>query len=208
MNIDEYKVILASQSPRRKELLGKITGDFEVIVSQADETTKETSPEKIVMELSAIKAGAVVEVAKTKYPNNKLLIIGSDTVVSKDGDVMGKPKDASDAFDMIRSIAGDTHQVFTGVTLITIDGKKINTQSFYECTNVVVSPIDDCEIQRYIDTKDCMDKAGSYGIQGEFGVFVEKIDGDYNNVVGLPIARLYREIKKFPYKENYAIITE
>ena len=118
--------------------------------------------------------------------------------MSKDNCIMGKPKSVSEAFRMIHSIQGSTHQVYTGVTILLYDCAtgKIQSESFAERTDVSVFPMTELEIENYVATGDCMDKAGAYGIQGDFGIFVEKIDGDYNNVVGLPLARLYQVLKE------------
>lgn len=191
----KLKVVLASQSPRRKELLAKAGFDFEIVTSDVEENTLETAPDKIVMELSRIKAEDVLN--KVKTDGEKLIVIGADTVVSKNGQIMGKPKTKEEAFEMIDSIQGDIHQVFTGVTIYFYDGENINKKSFAEKTDVVVFPMKKEEIEAYIATGDSMDKAGAYGIQGAFGVFVEKINGDYNNVVGLPVARLYHELQEY-----------
>lgn len=199
--LSDASVILASASPRRRELLSRMGIDFEIVTSSMEETTKESEPEKVVKELSFKKAEDVLKQIRKNHQysdNTPVVIIGADTVVSKDSRIMGKPKSKEEAFDMIRSIQNSTHQVYTGVTIfIYQDGtKKLQSKSFAECTDVVVFPMTDSEINDYIATGDCMDKAGAYGIQGPFGIFVEKIKGDYNNVVGLPIARLYQTLKE------------
>lgn len=188
------RIILASQSPRRKELMERAGFDFEIITSEVEEVTKETAPDKIVMELSKIKARAVFDKLNKK---ESVIVIGADTVVAKDGAIMGKPKTEQEAMDMIESIQDDIHQVYTGVTIIkrSINGATI-VKSFAECTDVAIYKMSQKEIRNYVATGDCMDKAGAYGIQGPFGVYVRGVGGDYNNVVGLPIARLYQELKK------------
>lgn len=175
--------------------------DFEIVTSSTEEITKETEPEKVVKELSYRKAENVSKqiIKRNQYSDYpSVMIIGADTVVSKDGRIMGKPKSKAEAFDMIHSIQNSTHRVYTGVTIFIYQNgiKMLQPQSFAECTDVTVFPMTDSEINDYIVTGDCMDKAGGYGIQGPFGVFIEKIDGDYNNVVGLPIARLYQTLKE------------
>lgn len=204
MNLDKTKIILASKSPRRSELMKQAGYEFEVIASTIEEKITETEPELVVEELSLQKADNVldmilntVDLSLMAFDDLSLMIIGADTVVSKDGNIMGKPKNRDDAYNMIHSIQGTTHQVYTGVTIIFYDfntGDK-TYKTFSECTNVHLYPMIDREINHYISTSDCYDKAGGYGIQGEFAVYVKGIDGDYNNVVGLPIARLYQEIK-------------
>ena len=124
------------------------------------------------------------------------LVIGADTVVVKDGKVLGKPKNREDAFTMLKGLSGSIHEVYTGVSLwMREDGKKVQ-YSFYECTKVTMYPVTDEELNRYIDTGEPMDKAGAYGIQGKAAAFIKKIEGDYNNVVGMPIARIYQELKQ------------
>ncbi len=178
-------IILASQSPRRKELLKLCGVEFKVRPADADETLPEgLTPAEAVCYLSKIKARAA--------DDNENIIIGSDTVVALDGSILGKPTDDDDAFLMLKKLSGKTHSVFTGVTLIK-KGKEI---TFYEETKVEFYPLTDEEIRNYIKTGEPMDKAGAYGIQGFGGILVKRIEGDFNNVVGLPIARLSREIKK------------
>ena len=172
------KIILASGSPRRKELLEQIGIEFDIITSDVDETTLITQPDEYVKYLSRIKAQAVWDMVKDDddYRNEDVVVIGADTIVSHKGHILTKPKDTGNAFDILKELAGDCHQVYTGVTLIKND-------------------ISDNEIREYISTGEPMDKAGAYGIQGRFAAFIGKIDGDYNNVVGLPVARVYQELK-------------
>lgn len=188
MKAQKYKVILASASPRRKEILGKTGIDFEVQVSDCDENIDEKQPDKLVMKLSELKARDVA----TK--NSDAIIIGSDTVVAHKGHIMGKPADRAEAISMIKSFAGDIHQVYTGVTIIVPNEK---TYTYNVCTDVHVLPMTDEEIERYVDTGEPMDKAGAYAIQGLFAPFISKIDGDYYNVVGLPISSVYAIMKKY-----------
>lgn len=203
----KYKFVLASQSPRRREILGKLGVDFEVIVSDVEENTSETEPEEIVKALSKLKAEAVFERIKEDY--DKLVVIGSDTVVAYHGEIMGKPKDREDAFRMIRSFAGDTHYVFSGVTVIVKerdlccadDIKKAGKDSikcitFGVGTAVDVEEMSDEEIYAYIDTGEPYDKAGAYAVQGLFAPYVNGIRGDYYNIVGLPLNKLYKVLKE------------
>lgn len=200
--LDNTKVVLASASPRRRELLAKLGIEFEIITSDIEENTTQTKPDEIVKELSHMKASDVLDKIienrddiKEKY----VVVIGADTVVSKDELIMGKPKSHDDAFQMIKLIQGSTHQVYTGVSILSynLKTKKLYSKSFAECTDVTVFSMTDEEIKEYLSVGDYADKAGAYGIQGAFGLFVEKINGDYNNVVGLPMARLYQELKEF-----------
>ncbi len=193
------KIILASGSPRRKELLGLIGISYEVHKSDADETVTATEPEEIVKELSARKAWDVVE----KIRRGKLevspefasgTVLGADTIVWKDGRLLGKPADRADAARMLRFLQGEEHQVYTGVTLIGLDRETEDADSFAVRTNVFVHAMNEAEIEAYLDTGDAFDKAGSYGIQGPFAAFVDRIEGDYQNVVGLPVCAVYHRL--------------
>lgn len=186
------RIVLASGSPRRRELLEQIGIQAEVRPSSVEEHVTSVQPEEVVMELSAQKAEDVAG----KTEGTDVLIIGADTVVCADGRILGKPGSETAAAEMIRSLAGRTHQVYTGVTLIfrTSEGEEKKT-SFAERTDVSVYPMEEQEIREYACCGEPMDKAGAYGIQGRFAAYVEKIQGDYSNVVGLPVGRLFQEIK-------------
>lgn len=184
------KLILASASPRRKELLGKIGMEFEIIPAKGEEIITKVLPWEVVEELSFQKAK---EIAGKQTEN--CIVIGADTIVAKGEQIMGKPKSEADAYRMLAEIAGGCHQVYTGVTLIRT-GEEEKVITFAEKTDVFLYPMDDREIKAYIATKDCMDKAGAYGIQGDFAIHVKGIDGDYYNVVGLPIGKVYQELKQ------------
>lgn len=189
-----YKVILASASPRRRELLAQIGMDFKVIISKADENISEPAPEQLVMKLSNIKAMAVYE--EHGIEDEATIILGADTVVAFDGKVLGKPKDTQQAKEMLGMLSDNTHQVFTGVTILYKKQGGLKSETFYDKTTVYTYPISDKEIDEYIMTGEPMDKAGSYGIQGIGAKFIKKIDGDYNNVVGLPVSKIYQKIKE------------
>ena len=184
------ELILASASPRRKELLEKIGLPFTVQPAKGEERITQKSPANVVMELSRQKAEEIAA-AQTE----DCIIIGADTVVARGEKIMGKPKDAADAKQMLRSIADDCHQVYTGVTLIRT-GAYPQSVTFQEKTDVCLYPISDAELDAYIASGDPMDKAGAYGIQGDFAIYVKRIAGDYYNVVGLPIGRVYQELKR------------
>lgn len=193
VNNKTVKLILASGSPRRKELLTQIGLKFEVIKSDAEEIITETAPDKVVMELSAVKAKAVADnLIRSGNDIEGCFIIGADTIVSIDGNILGKPGDRNSAYKMLKSLSGRTHQVYTGVTIYTHG--KVNT--FAEKTDVHFYDLSENEINDYIESGEPFDKAGGYGIQGSFAAFVKGIDGDYNNVVGLPVSRLYHELKR------------
>lgn len=179
-------IILASKSPRRKELLSVITKDFVIKTAEVDEALPAgIAPDKAVEYLSKIKA--------EPFKNEKDIVIGADTVVAIDGKILGKPKDRNDAVDMLKTLRGREHNVFTGVTVIS--GNKANTFSVE--TRVKFFPLTDDEIENYISTGEPFDKAGGYGIQGKGSLLVEKIDGDYFNVVGLPVSRLAKILVDF-----------
>lgn len=148
-------------------------------------------PREVVQELSRCKGNEVFE-----RTSGDVLVIGADTVVAFQDSILGKPADAAMARDMLLRLQGNTHQVYTGVTLLLRQGGTVTQKSFYEKTEVVFYPMTGEEIDAYVRTGEPMDKAGAYGIQGKSAVFVEKIDGDYSNVVGLPLARLYQELKQ------------
>ncbi|MGN0148652.1 MAG: Maf family protein [Clostridia bacterium] len=179
--------ILASGSPRRKELLSAIGIDFDVVVSDADEDSisKDAPVEIYVQELALLKAAAT---AKNVLKKKKALIIAADTIVTLDGKILGKPQDEDDAFNMLSELSGRTHAVYTGYCVMRI------SDGFTVCnrvkTDVTFKLLDDEKIRSYIRTGEPMDKAGAYGIQGLGALLIEKIDGDYFNVVGLPVSSL------------------
>lgn len=185
------RVILASGSPRRKELLEQIGLSFEVLPSGAREVITKTIPAEVVEELSAQKAQDVASRMEEG------IIIGADTVVCQDGEIMGKPKDRRHAWEMLRRIQGNTHSVFTGVTVLVKEQGEIRRHTFSCETKVHVYPMTEQETEKYLDTGEPMDKAGAYGIQGKFAAWVESIEGDYNNVVGLPVSALWQILKMY-----------
>ena len=197
------KIILASSSPRRRELMAQAGFAFEVLVSEADETIETETPGEMVEVLSERKAAAVAEEIKRQgFAEESVLLVGADTMVAIDGKKLGKPKDEKGAEEMLEELSGRTHQVYTGVTLIRLrkaeNGSILQeSRTFSEGTDVSFYPLTKEEIRSYIATGEPMDKAGAYGIQGKAAVFVKEIKGDYNNVVGLPIARLYQELKNW-----------
>lgn len=189
-------IILASKSPRRRELLQLLGFDFSIIVSDADETIAAMSPADTVCVLSSRKAMAVWmnELPKLGNTSNKL-VIGADTIVACKDTILGKPVNEAEAREMLLRLQGDTHEVYSGVTLVWEKDGKLQKHTFFACTKVVFYPMSEDEIQAYIATGDCMDKAGAYGIQSKAAPYVKEIMGDYNNVVGLPAAMLYQEMK-------------
>ena len=190
------RIILASGSPRRKELLNQIGIEFEVITSTCEENANVQSPGELVKILSMTKAADVAG-RIDKNEDDDILIIGADTVVVLDNEILGKPSDKQNAFDILKKLQGKIHSVFTGVTLISLRCGKELFHSFDVETKVKVSSMSDDEIRNYISSGEPMDKAGAYGIQGIFAKYIEGIEGDYYNVVGLPVSRLYQELKMF-----------
>ena len=201
--MNNKKIILASGSPRRKELLSQIGLSFTVRVSEADEHTEETKPEKLVCILSERKALAVWD-ELTEEEKKESILIGADTVVAVDDRILGKPADETEAFQMIKLLQGRSHQVYTGVTILRQGDMQpleegtstcsIQKKQFFEKTDVLVYPMSEDEITAYVKTGEPLDKAGAYGIQGSFAAYIQSINGDYSNVVGLPVGRLYHEL--------------
>lgn len=208
------RLVLASASPRRRELLSQIGLEFTVMPSTKEENAKTTEAGALVQELSRQKAVDIWEQLsggqgqnpdadqeqiseETQEPNlngkrqPELLVIGADTVVCCEGKILGKPHSREAAAEMLTALQGRSHEVYTGVTLYS----QSETVTFFECTQVEFYPMTEAEISDYIDSKEPMDKAGAYGIQGLGARFVKDIRGDYNNVVGLPVGRLYQELK-------------
>ena len=275
-SFDNYRIILASQSPRRREIMAMAGFTFEVLPAEGGENCEARQPDQLTMALSKAKAEEVFErvvrktekscrndgqlkeepfrnvedraeklswdngqlneeffrdipdVVEKSYRDNAsatadplrkgtsqgrkdrpLLIIGADTVVAYGDEILGKPKDLADAYRMLRLLSGHTHQVYTGVTLIlkktgsigedtgsADDDIDIRRLTFFEKTDVSFHELTDEEILAYVHTEEPLDKAGSYAIQGAFGKYIRKIDGDYYNVVGLPIQRIWQELKR------------
>lgn len=186
------KIILASASPRRKELLRQIGIPFEVRVSHVEEKINDTQPQAVVESLARQKAEAVFAAS----PEDTVLVIGADTIVVLDGRILGKPRTEEEATEMLSSLSGRSHEVYTGVCFLYRQNGEKKQKVFHEETKVTFYPMTKQETEAYVSTKDCMDKAGSYGIQGPAAAFIKGICGDYNNVVGLPVARVYQELKE------------
>ena len=201
------QIILASASPRRKDLLEQIGMEFEICTAKGEEIITESRPDAVVLELSRQKAEEVaagVLSYNEQHPDlatpQDILVIGADTVVAYGDEILGKPKDEADAKRMLTLLQGNTHSVYTGITLVFIDKNgRIGEHRFFEKTDVTMYPMDDEEIARYVASGEPMDKAGSYGIQGRCAIYIKQIEGDYNNVVGLPVARLYQELRRVGY---------
>lgn len=188
----DYHIVLASSSPRRKELLAQIGIEPEIRPSYMEEKTQEKKPELVVMELSRQKAEDIASVC-----GKGTMVIGADTVVAVGSEILGKPGTPMGAYEMLEKIQGRTHQVYTGVTVLLCQGEdRCHGITFAERTNVQVYPMTPEEMKEYAECGEPLDKAGAYGIQGRFATYIKGIEGDYSNVVGLPVGRLYQEIKQ------------
>lgn len=191
------KIILASGSPRRREILSSAGFEFEVITSEADENINLCVPEEMVKELSKRKAMAVADkVTAAGEDKNNIMVIGADTLVFMGGKPMGKPKDEAEEIRFLKMMSGTSHDVITGVTVVYDEDGKLKSHSFAAKTKVNVSILDDEEIKWYLECGEWTDKAGGYAIQGNFAKFISGIEGEYNNVVGFPLAAFYKEVKE------------
>ncbi len=206
------KIILASGSPRRKELLGHIFPEYEILPSDSEENATFQSPGQYVCELAKQKASDIAvkrlgiseaslqeagaDLIRPSYDfDTASLIVGADTIVYAADRVLGKPKDEEDAFRMLSFLSDRAHQVYTGICLLIAEKEDLFVcRSFYEVSNVYFDKLTESEIRAYIKSGEPLDKAGSYGIQGIFSKHIRRIDGDYFNVVGLPVNRLYHEL--------------
>ncbi len=196
----EKTIILGSASPRRRELLAQIGAEFEVRVSNKEEVYHSNVPEEIVKELALMKAENVAEELAEENPAGAVkstVVIGADTIVVQDGKILGKPADEADAVRMLTGLQGRRHDVYTGVAVLDYDenGEK-HVYNYPVGTAVYVNEMTEKEIRAYVETKDPLDKAGAYGIQGRFAAHIDRIEGDYYNVVGLPVSRVYRTLRK------------
>ncbi|MCR5104085.1 MAG: Maf family protein [Eubacterium sp.] len=226
----KIQIILASNSPRRRELLKQAGLEFQIITNDIQEKTEYTKPSDVVLDLSEQKAGAVSDIfiRKTSKMDSvfslqndevgRVLVVGADTVVALDEKILGKPKNIEEAKDFLMRLSGRSHEVYTGVSCKFIDLTKcdkaskdnesdsdniIDNFSFYVKTEVKMFSFNEYEALDYIATGEPMDKAGAYGIQGIGSRLVESINGDYNNVVGFPLSHFIRELSKRKYIEYY-----
>lgn len=186
-----YHLILASESPRRREIMDTMGITYEVMPANVIEEVEETEPERMVQALAAKK---VNDIAGKLDKDKNLIIIGADTMVFSHGQALGKPKDKEDAVRMLQLLSGDIHEVCTGVAIIIRKKEEEIPLSFAVSTKVKVHTLTNTQIEDYIQTGEPMDKAGAYAIQGKFGLFINSIEGDYYNIVGLPIAHIYSKL--------------
>lgn len=188
-------IILASGSPRRKELLEREGIRFDIIPAAGDEVIRGNNPAEIVRNLSRQKALEVAGRLETADGPEDFIVIGADTVVSYDGKILGKPASPDEAAVMLNMLNGEIHQVYTGVTILCVQNGKKTEKVFHECTDVEFRQVSEKTILDYIATGEPMDKAGAYAIQGGWGPHVREIHGDYDNVVGLPVKRVLKELE-------------
>lgn len=194
------QIVLGSASPRRRELLQQIGLPFTIITSECEEKITSTVPAEVVQELSLLKAKDVFyKIGSGAYSamnREKVLVIGADTIVALEDEILGKPHSKENAISMLNHLQGKIHQVYTSVSFIWEENGQVQNHTFFEVTDVEVLPMTEEEIAYYVSLNTCMDKAGAYGIQNEFACFVKGIKGDYNTVVGLPVGRVYQELKQ------------
>lgn len=190
-----YQIILASGSPRRKEIMDLMGIPYQVVTSDVEEVSEETTPSKIVQAHAALKTKEVAKELEKSLQKHAMIIIGADTMVFYRGQALGKPKDKVDAARMLAMLSDDVHEVYTGVSILIMNEVGDREElSFAVDTQVSVYPLTGGQIEEYIATGEPMDKAGAYGIQGKFGLYIKEITGDYYNVVGFPIAQIYRAL--------------
>lgn len=193
--LERAVIILASGSPRRRELLMQAGIPFTVVTSGCDEASQIEEPDAYAEDLSVRKAEDVLAKLGEAYAPD-FLILAADTIVSYHGEILGKPLDEQEALDMLGLLNDRTHQVYTGVTILHIQNRCVKRVTFSERTDVTFYAMSRIEMKNYIATGDPLDKAGAYGIQGPCAIHIKEIKGDYNNVVGLPLSRVYQELKK------------
>ncbi len=191
-----YQIILASGSPRRREIMEIMDIPYKVVTADVDEVTKEKEPSKMVQALANLKTNEVASLTAANTGDIRdIIIIGADTMVFYQEHALGKPKNEAEAARMLGMLSNDVHEVYTGVSILIYDSEsKKESISFAVCTKVYVQPLSTQQIMEYIATGEPMDKAGAYGIQGKFGIYIKEIAGDYYNIVGFPIAQIYQAL--------------
>lgn len=199
----KFKFILASASPRRKELIGHLKVPFEIMTLNVPEESNATHPVEFSSEISALKGEAVFKLLKNEGPDSSLFVVSSDTIVCYQGKIYGKPRGREEARLFLKELSGKTHSVFTAVTVKVLHQGKDYEYAFAEESRVTFDEISEALLERYLDTGDSLDKAGAYGIQGPSLTFISKVEGDYANVVGFPLSRFVRESEKF-FREHFS----
>jgi septum formation protein len=193
----KLKLILASASPRRRELIGHLKVPFEVIALSVPEHSDAMDPVKYTSDIARVKGEAVVEKLRKERPQENFLIVSADTTVINNGKIYNKPADRNEARKFLSDLSGKTHSVFTAVSLALVKDGNVSHHSFVDESKVTFEKITDVLMERYLDTGDSLDKAGAYGIQGPSLTFISKVDGSYSNVVGFPLSRFVIEMEKF-----------
>lgn len=188
------RVILASASPRRREILKQVGLEFEVIPAVGEEQGTASEPSELVEELASHKAEEVFSQLRKEVTSGDFAVLGADTVVALEGRILGKPTDENHAFQMLNSLQGRKHQVYSGVAIYSLREGREERKCFHVMTEVEVFPMTEAQIAAYIATGEPMDKAGAYGIQGRFAAYIKGIAGDYYNVVGLPVSRVVQAL--------------
>lgn len=208
MENSKIKFILASASPRRKELIGHLRIPFEIMTLNIPEESLEKDPVKFSLDIAKQKGEAVFHKLKSEKKLSSSLIVSADTIVSLGEKIYGKPNDAEEARIFLEELSGKTHSVFTAVSILFHDNNGIDRFSFVEESKVTFNHISDPLMRLYLDTGDSLDKAGAYGIQGPSLTFISKVEGDYANVVGFPLSRFVLELQnflesKFPQEDSW-----
>lgn len=196
------KFILASASPRRKELIGHLKVPFEIITLNIPEESESFDPVKFSQEIASAKGDAVFKEVLEKSPMASLFVVSADTIVCLNGKIYGKPRDLDEARIFLNELSGKCHSVLTAVAINFSHEGKISSHSFFEESKVTFNKISHALMERYLDTRDSLDKAGAYGIQGPSLTFISRVEGDYANVVGFPLSRFVVESEKF-LKEKF-----
>lgn len=202
MENSKLKFILASASPRRKELIGHLKVPFEIMTLNIPEESNSTDPVEFSQEIATAKGDAVFQMLLTKDPQGSYFVVSADTIVCLNGKIYGKPRDRDEARVFLNELSGKPHSVFTAVTINVAVNGKTSSKSFVEESKVTFNKISHALMERYLDTGDSLDKAGAYGIQGPSLTFISKVEGDYANVVGFPLSRFVVESEKF-LKEKF-----
>lgn len=198
----KIKFILASASPRRKELIGHLKVPFEIMTLNVPEESSHADPLKYSREIATAKGDAVFQELLNRSPEAPLFVVSADTIVYLNGKIFNKPRDRDEARVFLNELGGKSHSVFTAVTINLAYEGKISSHSFVEESKVTFNKISHALMERYLDTGDSLDKAGAYGIQGPSLTFISKVEGDYANVVGFPLSRFVVESEKF-LKEKF-----
>lgn len=201
MENGKLKFILASASPRRKELIGHLKIPFEIMTLNVPEVSAETRPVAFSLEIAGLKGSAVFDQVRASNPQHSYFVVSSDTIVAYNGKIFGKPADRNEARAFLRELSGQTHSVFTAVVVNFVHQGDVDQFSFVEESLVTFNHISEAIMERYLDTGDSLDKAGAYGIQGPSLTFISRVEGDYANVVGFPLSRFVTEAQNFLQKK-------